>query len=99
MLNRTPAEIAAMTLFDLVHPDEVEQLRESYGELVAGRLHRLRVGRRLVGKDGEPMWATFAASVIRDAVGAPRQLITIVDDDTEVSLLQGACPTRPCTTC
>ncbi|MEU8633920.1 EAL domain-containing protein [Amycolatopsis sp. NPDC048633] len=87
-LNRTPAEIAAMTLFDLVHPEEVEQLREAYGELVAGRLHRLRVGRRLVGRDGEPMWATFAASVIRDAVGAPRQLITIVDDDTEVSLLQ-----------
>ena len=55
---------------------------------MAGRLHRLRVGRRLVGTDGEPMWATFAASVIRDAVGAPRQLITIVDDDTEVSLLQ-----------
>ncbi|GAB3144269.1 diguanylate cyclase [Amycolatopsis stemonae] len=87
-LNRTPAEIAALTLFDLVHPDEVEQLREAYRELVAGRLHRLRVGRRLVGSDGEPMWATFAASVIRDAVGTPRQLITIVDDDTEVSLLQ-----------
>ncbi|MGW3996077.1 diguanylate cyclase domain-containing protein [Amycolatopsis sp. NPDC004772] len=87
-LNRTPAEIAAMTVFDLVHPEDVEQLRESYGELVAGRLHRLRAGRRLLGKDGEPMWATFAASVIRDAVGAPRQLLTIVDDDTEVSLLQ-----------
>ncbi|MEV6441533.1 diguanylate cyclase [Amycolatopsis sp. NPDC051716] len=87
-LNRTPAEIAAMTLFDLVHPEDVEQLRESYRELVAGRLHRLRAGRRLVGTDGEPMWATFAASVIRDALGAPRQLLTIVDDDTEVSLLQ-----------
>ncbi|WP_410674048.1 putative bifunctional diguanylate cyclase/phosphodiesterase [Amycolatopsis sp. cmx-4-68] len=87
-LNRTPAEITAMTLFDLIHPEDVEQLRESYRELVAGRLHRLRAGRRLVGRDGEPMWATFAASVIRDAVGTPRQLITLVDDDTEVSLLQ-----------
>ncbi|MEQ0560066.1 diguanylate cyclase [Amycolatopsis sp. NEAU-NG30] len=87
-LNRTPAEIASMSLFDLVHPEDVEQLRESYRELVAGRLHRLRAGRRLVGKDGEPMWATFAASVIRDAVGKPRQLLTLVDDDTEVSLLQ-----------
>ncbi|WP_410615457.1 diguanylate cyclase domain-containing protein [Amycolatopsis sp. lyj-109] len=87
-LNRTPAEIAAMTLFDLVHPEDVEQLQQSYDELVAGRLHRLRAGRRLIGKDGEPMWATFAASVIRDALGAPRQLLTIVDDDTEVSLLQ-----------
>ncbi|SFW84003.1 GGDEF domain-containing protein [Amycolatopsis australiensis] len=87
-LNRTPAEIATLTLFDLVHPDEADQLRDAYRDLVAGKLHRLRVGRRLVGKDGEPMWATFAASVIRDAVGTPRQLITIVDDDTEVSLLQ-----------
>ncbi|EOD64245.1 diguanylate cyclase domain-containing protein, partial [Amycolatopsis vancoresmycina] len=87
-LNRTPAEIAALTLFDLVHPEDVEQLRDGYRDLVAGRLHRLRTGRRLVGKDGEPMWATFAASVIRDAVGTPRQVLTIVDDDTEVSLLQ-----------
>ncbi|MDQ7808976.1 diguanylate cyclase [Amycolatopsis sp. A133] len=87
-LNRTPAEIAAMSLFDLIHPEDVEQLRASYRELAAGRLHRLRAGRRLIGRDGEPMWATFAASVIRDAVGAPRQLLTIVDDDTEVSLLQ-----------
>jgi diguanylate cyclase (GGDEF)-like protein/PAS domain S-box-containing protein len=87
-LNRTPAEIAALTLFDLVHPEDVELLREGYRDLVAGKLHRLRAGRRLVGRDGEPMWATFAASVIRDAVGAPRQLLTIVDDDTEVSLLQ-----------
>ncbi|MBE1494387.1 diguanylate cyclase (GGDEF)-like protein/PAS domain S-box-containing protein [Amycolatopsis lexingtonensis] len=87
-LNRTPAEIGALSLFDLVHPEDVEQLRDGYRELVAGKLHRLRTGRRLVGKDGEPMWATFAASVIRDAVGAPRQLLTIVDDDTEVSLLQ-----------
>ncbi|NBH03751.1 EAL domain-containing protein [Amycolatopsis sp. SID8362] len=87
-LNRTPAEIGALSLFDLVHPEDVEQLRDGYRDLVAGKLHRLRTGRRLVGKDGEPMWATFAASVIRDAVGAPRQLLTIVDDDTEVSLLQ-----------
>ena len=87
-LNRTPAELAAMSLFDLVHAEDVEQLRDSYRELVAGRLHRLRAGRRLVGKDGEPMWATFAASVIRDAVGTPKQVLTIVDDDTEVSLLQ-----------
>ncbi|WP_410632296.1 EAL domain-containing protein [Amycolatopsis sp. cmx-4-83] len=87
-LNRTPAEIGALSLFDLVHPEDVEQLRDAYRELVAGKLHRLRTGRRLVGKDGEPMWATFAASVIRDALGKPRQLLTIVDDDTEVSLLQ-----------
>ncbi|WP_143265008.1 PAS domain-containing protein, partial [Amycolatopsis lexingtonensis] len=65
-LNRTPAEIGALSLFDLVHPEDVEQLRDGYRELVAGKLHRLRTGRRLVGKDGEPMWATFAASVIRD---------------------------------
>jgi diguanylate cyclase (GGDEF)-like protein/PAS domain S-box-containing protein len=87
-LNRTPAELTALSLFDLVHPEDVGVLREGYQDLLAGRVHRLRAGRRLVGRDGEPMWATFVASVIRDAVGEPQQLLTIVDDDTEVSLLQ-----------
>jgi PAS domain S-box-containing protein len=87
-LNRTPAEIATRTLFDFVHSDDVDVLREGYADLLSGRLHRLRAGRRLVGRDGEPMWATFVASVVRDAVGEAQQLITLVDDDTEVALLQ-----------
>ena len=87
-VNRTPAEIATLSLFDLVHPDDVEAVRDGYRDLREGTLHRLRLGRRLVGKDGEPMWATFAGAVIRDALGEPRQFITLIDDDTEVSLLR-----------
>ncbi|MDT7802316.1 MAG: hypothetical protein QOI78_5749 [Actinomycetota bacterium] len=87
-LNRTPAEIATRTLFDFVHTDDVDVLREGYADLLAGRLHKLRAGRRLIGRDGEPMWATFVASVVRDSTGEAQQLITLVDDDTEVSLLQ-----------
>jgi diguanylate cyclase (GGDEF)-like protein/PAS domain S-box-containing protein len=87
-LHRTPAELAGRTLFEFVHPDDVEVLREGYADLLSGRLHRLRAGRRLVGRDGEPMWATFVAAVVRDAVGEAQQLITLVDDDTEVALLQ-----------
>jgi diguanylate cyclase (GGDEF)-like protein/PAS domain S-box-containing protein len=87
-LNRAPADVTARSLFDFVHPEDVALLREGYRELLTGRLHKLRAGRRLVGRDGEPMWATFVASVVRDAVGEPQQLITIVDDDTEVALLQ-----------
>ena len=37
-LNRTPAEIAAMSLFDLIHPEDIERLREGYRELVAGKI-------------------------------------------------------------
>ncbi|UOZ05116.1 bifunctional diguanylate cyclase/phosphodiesterase [Amycolatopsis sp. WQ 127309] len=87
-LGRTPAELAGRTLFEFVHPDDVEVLREGYADLLSGRLHRLRAGRRLVGRDGEPMWATFVAAVVRDAVGDAQQLLTLVDDDTEVALLQ-----------
>ncbi len=87
-LGRTPAELTGRTLFEFVHPDDVEVLREGYADLLSGRLHRLRAGRRLVGRDGEPMWATFVAAVVRDAVGDAQQLLTLVDDDTEVALLQ-----------
>jgi diguanylate cyclase (GGDEF)-like protein/PAS domain S-box-containing protein len=87
-VDRTPAALTTLTLYDLIHPDDRAAVRHGYRDLLDGQVVRLRLGRRLVGSDGEPAWATFCGSVIRDASGEPRQLITIIDDDTEVSLLQ-----------
>ncbi|AXB41110.1 putative bifunctional diguanylate cyclase/phosphodiesterase [Amycolatopsis albispora] len=87
-LERAPADIAGLSLFDLIHPDDTEALRSAYRELMDGRISRLRMGRRLVAESGEALWVTLTAGVIRDAAGKAEQFVTLVDDDTDVSLLQ-----------
>ena len=87
-VERTPAALAELTLYDLVHVEDRDSVRQAYQDLLDGGMPRVRLGRRLVGPGGEPVWATFSVAVVRDAAGEAQQLITIVDDDTEVSLLQ-----------
>ncbi|MGC7094911.1 putative bifunctional diguanylate cyclase/phosphodiesterase [Amycolatopsis lurida] len=87
-LDRAPADIAGVSLFDLIHPEDADGLREGYRELLDGKISRLRIGRRLLTETGETMWVTLTGGVIRDASGKAERFVTIVDDDTDVSLLQ-----------
>ncbi|HEV7977549.1 putative bifunctional diguanylate cyclase/phosphodiesterase [Amycolatopsis sp.] len=86
-LRRSTAELAELTLFDLVHAEDVDDLRDAYQELLADQT-RLRQTCRLLAQDGETMWASFTATLVRDEEGEPHHFVTIIDDDTEVSLLQ-----------
>ncbi|OXM56192.1 GGDEF domain-containing protein [Amycolatopsis thailandensis] len=89
MLNRPVADLTGLNLYDLIHPEDSDGLREGYRKLLEGETHRLELTRRLVtADDEEPTWAGFTGAVIRDPAGEAQQLITLVDGDTDVSLLQ-----------
>ncbi|WP_410605272.1 EAL domain-containing protein [Amycolatopsis sp. lyj-90] len=88
MLNRPVADLIGLNLYDLVHPEDAGGLREGYRKLLEGESQRLELSRRLVTEDEEPTWAGFTGAVIRDPAGEAQQLITLVDGDTDVSLLQ-----------
>ncbi|MEV6906808.1 EAL domain-containing protein [Amycolatopsis sp. NPDC051071] len=88
LLNRPVADLVGLNLYDLVHLEDADGLRESYRKLLEGESQRLELSRRLVGEDGDTMWAAFTGAVIRDPAGAAQQLITLVDGDTDVALLQ-----------
>ncbi|WP_410661033.1 diguanylate cyclase domain-containing protein [Amycolatopsis sp. lyj-112] len=88
MLNRPVADLTGLNLYDLVHLEDAAGLREGHQRLLEGKSHRLEILRRLVADEGELMWAGFTGSVIRDPAGEAQQLITLVDGDTDVSLLQ-----------
>ncbi|GGM33656.1 signal transduction protein [Longimycelium tulufanense] len=88
MLGYSGAELAGRDLVDLVHPDHAAAVREAYRSLNEGVSGRLRERGQLLHKDGDPVWAYLAASVLRDANGAPRYHVTMVEDITELRLLQ-----------
>ncbi|WP_414942200.1 putative bifunctional diguanylate cyclase/phosphodiesterase [Amycolatopsis sp. cmx-11-51] len=88
MLHRPVSDLTGLNLYDLVHREDADGLREGYRKLLEGKTQRLELSRRLVAEDEEPAWAGFTGAVIRDPAGEAQQLITLVDGDTDVSLLQ-----------
>ncbi|GDY33314.1 putative bifunctional diguanylate cyclase/phosphodiesterase [Gandjariella thermophila] len=88
ILGREPNELTGRPLHELFHPDDVDDLRAAYRDLAEGRTERVRERRRLVGEDGETAWVHLAASLLHDADGRPAYHVTMVEDVTELHLLQ-----------
>nr|WP_232327957.1 EAL domain-containing protein [Kibdelosporangium sp. MJ126-NF4]CEL15362.1 diguanylate cyclase/phosphodiesterase (GGDEF & EAL domains) with PAS/PAC sensor(s) [Kibdelosporangium sp. MJ126-NF4]CTQ95599.1 diguanylate cyclase/phosphodiesterase (GGDEF & EAL domains) with PAS/PAC sensor(s) [Kibdelosporangium sp. MJ126-NF4] len=88
IVDYTTAELANLSLFDLVHPDEASYLREAYQAVLAGEHERFRHGQRLVRQDGELARVSLTATVLRDGDNQPRHFVTVVEDGTELKLLQ-----------
>ncbi|MFD1047883.1 diguanylate cyclase domain-containing protein, partial [Kibdelosporangium lantanae] len=81
-------ELAALTLFDLVHPDEEKYLRESYQSMLDGDQLRIRHSQRLIRGDGEIARVTLTATILHDGSDDPTHFVTVVEDSTELRLLQ-----------
>ncbi|MBP2320251.1 diguanylate cyclase (GGDEF)-like protein/PAS domain S-box-containing protein [Kibdelosporangium banguiense] len=88
IVGYTRGELANLSLFELVHPDETTYLREAYESVLKGEHDRLRHGRRLVRRDGEVARVSLIATVLRDGDDRPSHFLTVVEDGTELKLLQ-----------
>lgn len=75
-------------LRDFYHPEDVAALGASYRKVQEGRVDRFRDQRKLIRVDGEPVWVHLAVSVLRDADGEPTHHVTMVEDISELHLLQ-----------
>jgi diguanylate cyclase (GGDEF)-like protein/PAS domain S-box-containing protein len=89
ILGHTAEDLAGLTLFDLVHPDFRDVLRKDYEDLLAGRRDRIKQPQRLMRKDGDVARITLTATVLRGDVSHPSHFVTVVEDGTELMLLQG----------
>ncbi|MGH3916183.1 MAG: EAL domain-containing protein [Pseudonocardiaceae bacterium] len=87
-VRRPEAELAGMKLLELLHVQHDVALHEEYRKLTDGELRRFRRRRRITDPGGEVAWIYLAGSLLRDADGVPTHHITIVEDFTEVQLLQ-----------
>ncbi|MFD9704390.1 putative bifunctional diguanylate cyclase/phosphodiesterase [Lentzea sp. NPDC059081] len=75
-------------LRDFYRPDDLASLGASYRQVSEGRLDRFRDQRQLIRVDGEPVWVHLVVSVLRDADGEPTHHVTMVEDISELHLLQ-----------
>jgi PAS domain S-box-containing protein len=83
MLGYSEAELAAMTPIDMTHPDDREYCTGLLQRLDRGEIPVCRMEKRYRKKNGEFMWASLTASVIRDEQGRPLCGLGMVEDVTE----------------
>jgi diguanylate cyclase (GGDEF)-like protein/PAS domain S-box-containing protein len=83
-----PDELTGTNLFDLVHPDTAGMLRAAMRAVADGGQDRVRQSHRLRCKDGDVARISLTASLLRDPGGAPSHFVAVVEDGTELMLLQ-----------
>jgi PAS domain S-box-containing protein len=82
-LGYTEAELLALTIFDVIHPDEQEFGRERLRRLVAGESTVFDEEQRYIRKDGNVVWGRMTVNVIRDESGRVLCYIAVILDITE----------------
>ena len=81
MLGYSREEVEALTFFQITHPDDVQIGRETMGALKAGTVNSFHFEKRYLRKDGTPIWAHLAGSVIRDEnSGHPLYLVSQIEN-------------------
>ncbi|MEM9805220.1 MAG: PAS domain S-box protein [Cyanobacteria bacterium P01_D01_bin.56] len=63
---------------EITHPDDDAQDAEVYQALVSGQLETVNLEKRYVRKDGQPVWCSVNASIIRDHNQQPLYFIAFI---------------------
>jgi diguanylate cyclase (GGDEF)-like protein/PAS domain S-box-containing protein len=88
ILGAPDTSLDGRELAEVFHPTDAVLLQALYQALRDGELDRFRERRRLLRADGETAWVYLAVSLLRDADGEPAFHVTMVEDITELHLLQ-----------
>jgi PAS domain S-box-containing protein len=83
MLGYSKQELQTMAFTDITHPDCVQTNVEQIGRLLRGELAVYRTEKRYIARSGKEMWGQVQVCVVRNAAGAFRYFLAIVDNMTE----------------
>jgi PAS domain S-box-containing protein len=83
MLGYTTHELRGRRFAEISHPEDGAESRARYRDLVAGRLDHYTMEKRYFRKSGGVAWATTTVSAVRDAAGAFRFGIGVIQDITD----------------
>ena len=83
MLGYSEAELTAMTPLDMTHPDDLKSCAPLLERLDQGEIRVCTMEKRYVKKNGELMWVSLTASVIRDQQGNPVHGLGMIEDISE----------------
>jgi diguanylate cyclase (GGDEF)-like protein/PAS domain S-box-containing protein len=88
IVGRNPADIIGASLPDLLQSHNDPALAEAYRKLSTGAESRFRHRRQLTAASGEIAWTHVGGSLLRGADKVPTHHLTVVENVTELHLLQ-----------
>ncbi|WP_405717964.1 EAL domain-containing protein [Streptomyces sp. NBC_01537] len=71
-----------------VHPDDGPGTWEMQGRVARGELDHYSIEKPYLRPDGTVLWTNLTVSLLRDAAGAPRYMLALIEDITEQRLLR-----------
>ncbi len=88
ILGVDPGELVGRSVEEFFHPQDAADLRSDYHELSGVGGKPLRRRRRLVRSDGQLVWVHLTVSVLRDVDEVPALHLTMVENVSDLHLLQ-----------
>jgi PAS domain S-box-containing protein/diguanylate cyclase (GGDEF)-like protein len=88
ILGYSPGELVGQDLTELFSPGDRPIAEEHHRGLVTGPDPRLRVRVALRRLDGDTVWVYLDGVVLRDVEQAPRHIVTMVEDITNLQLVE-----------
>lgn len=88
MLGYSAEELTNMTFSDITHPDDREQSRAFFQELVNGKRDKYQLEKRYLHKDGSLIWTRLGVSLFRDEYQGQRFAIGMIENFTTQKRIQ-----------
>lgn len=88
-LGYTREELVGRNHADVTHPDDTEAERLGIEALLAGERSEHTAEKRLLSKDGSPVWVRAISLLARTGPGEPRYRVSIVENITERKHVEG----------
>ncbi|MEV6064994.1 diguanylate cyclase [Nocardia sp. NPDC052001] len=83
MLGYTPAEMCALEVTDLSHPDDDPEMWPLYASVLRGDVDNAQLEKAYPHRDGRTVWTNINVSLIRDDHGQPQYTLILVEDISE----------------
>ena len=82
MSGYSEAELLTINPLDFTHPDDFEESRRMSERLFKGEIPFYQIEKRYLKKNGEIMWTTMTATILRDREGRPLYGVGMIADIT-----------------
>jgi PAS domain S-box-containing protein len=83
ILGYTEDELMGRRFHLFTHPDDLQSNVERLNQMLAGEVGTYSIEKRYIRKDGFVVWGQVSASIVRDELGEPKYIITVIEDITE----------------
>jgi len=83
ILGYTQEELTGRRFHLFTHPDDLQSNIERLNQMLAGEVASYSLEKRYIRKDGFVVWGQISASIVRDELGEPKYIITVIEDITE----------------